>query len=52
MDANLLKWIVMGDELGNECCWTCQHCQEAHIRTEQAMKAMSSRMKTVEQRVV
>ena len=51
MDPGLLKWIVMGEELGNDCCWTCQHCQEAHIKTEQAMKVMSSRMKTMEQRV-
>ena len=51
MDPDLLKWIVMGEKLGNDCCWTCQHCQEAHIKTEQAIKAMSSRMKTVEHKV-
>ena len=51
MDSDLLNWIVMGEKLGNDCCWTCQHCQEAHIKTEQAIKAMSTRMKTVEQRV-
>ena len=51
MDSDLLNWIVMGEKLGNDCCWTCQHCQEAHIKTEQAIMAMSSRMKTVEQRV-
>ena len=51
MDPDLLKWIVMGEKLGNDCCWTCLHCQEAHIKTEQAIKAMSSRMKTVEQKV-
>ena len=51
MDPDLLKWILMGEQLGNDCCWTCQHCQEAHIKTEQAIKAMSSRMKTIEQRV-
>ena len=51
MDPGLLNWIVMGEELGNDCCWTCQHCQEAHLKTEQVMKAMSSRMKSVEEKV-
>ena len=51
MDPDLLNWIVMGEKLGNDCCWTCQHCQEAHLKTEQAIKAKSSRMKTVEQKV-
>ena len=51
MDSDMLNWIVMGEKLGNDCCWTCQHCQEAHLKTEQVMKAMSSRMRTVEQKV-
>ena len=51
MDSELLNWIVMGEKLGNDCCWTCQHCQEAHVKTEQAIKAMSSRMNKVEQKV-
>ena len=51
MDPELLKWIMMGEKLGNYCCWTCQHCQEAHLKTEQVIKAMSSRLKTVEQKV-
>ena len=51
MEPELLNWIVMGEKLGNDCCWTCQHCQEAHIKTEQAIKAMSSRMNKVEQKV-
>ena len=24
MDPDLLKWIVMGEKFGNDCCWTCQ----------------------------
>ena len=51
MDPDLLKWIEMGEKLGNNCCWTCNHCQEAHLKTEQVLKAMSSRMKSVEEKV-